>query len=70
MFRSTLFALTISAFAVMTFAAPSKVKRDDDDGHGNDDDSLIHLNDIGLINLDEVLKGKSLETKVSSFVWL
>ncbi|KAL1926480.1 hypothetical protein VTP01DRAFT_5809 [Rhizomucor pusillus] len=57
MFRSTLFTLALSAFAVMTLAAPNKAKRSgDDDGHDVDDDSVLHLNDIGLINVDEALK--------------
>ncbi|KAL1926097.1 hypothetical protein VTP01DRAFT_6134 [Rhizomucor pusillus] len=58
MFRSTLFTLALSAFAVMTLAAPNKAKRADDEGSGHDvdDDSVLHLNDIGLVNVDEALK--------------
>ncbi|KAL1926096.1 hypothetical protein VTP01DRAFT_6133 [Rhizomucor pusillus] len=44
----------------MTLAAPNKAKRagkdDEGSGHDVDDDSVLHLNDIGLVNVDELLK--------------
>ncbi|KAL1926094.1 hypothetical protein VTP01DRAFT_6131 [Rhizomucor pusillus] len=44
----------------MTLAAPNKAKRADDDGHDVGDDSVLHLNDIGvLVNADEL--GKDLD---------
>lgn len=53
MFRSTLFALALSAIAAMTLAAPNNVKRHDE---GND--NVIDVNDIGLVNVDELGKSK------------
>ncbi|KAL1926095.1 hypothetical protein VTP01DRAFT_6132 [Rhizomucor pusillus] len=43
----------------MTLAAPNKAKRSDDEGSGHDvdDDSVVHVNDLGIIaNVDEALK--------------
>ncbi|KAL1926093.1 hypothetical protein VTP01DRAFT_6130 [Rhizomucor pusillus] len=60
MFRSTLFTLALSAFAALTLAAPNKAKRADDDGHDVGDDSVLHVNDAGLVNVDELAKDADL----------
>ncbi|KAL1926091.1 hypothetical protein VTP01DRAFT_6128 [Rhizomucor pusillus] len=47
----------------MTLAAPNNAKRahGDDDGHDVDDDSVAHINDVGvLVNVDEALKDADL----------